>query len=159
MRMIPLTQGKFATVDDQDYDWLMQWKWCAYHDKKSNTWYATARIDVTRRMMPMHRLIMKAPDGVEVDHKDRNGLHNWRDNLRECTSAQNKLNRGPFKTNTVGYKGVYRLYGKYRAKIGINKKQIHLGTFGTPEEAARAYDAAAKRLHGEFAYLNFPADR
>lgn len=157
MKSIPLTQGKFAIVDDQDYGFLMQWKWCARHDKKSDTWYAVSRISGNQRMVPMHRLIMNAPEGMEVDHRDNNGLHNWRGNLRICTGAQNKYNRRPQKANPTGYKGVYLFEGKsWRAKIGFNKKQIHLGTFPTAEAAARAYDAAASKYFGEFAWLNFP---
>lgn len=103
----------------------------------------------------MHNQIMNPPKGMEVDHRDRDGLHNWRENLRVCTHAQNSMNRGP--SSVTGFKGV-RLYGskKYIAQIKFRKKFFHLGIFTEAEEAARAYDAAAKKFFGDFAWLNFP---
>jgi hypothetical protein len=152
VKIIPLSQGKRALVDDADYEYLSQWKWCF------GAGYAV-RTDRTGRekSVRMHLVIMNAPQGMEVDHRDGNGLNNQRHNLRLCTSTQNKHNRRPFKNNPTGYKGVYLFQGKYwRAKIAINKKQIHLGQFKTAIEAARAYDAAARKYFGEFAWLNFP---
>lgn len=160
MKMILLSQGKFAVVDDIDYEWLMRWSWCAVKSDKG-VWYAV-RTDRTGRekQVRMHREIMNAPDGIEVDHKDNDGLHNWRDNLRECTHAQNLSNRGLFSNSTTGYKGVsiFRQNGKvrYQAKIRVDGKLIHLGLFDTDVEAAKAYDAAAPQYFGEFARLNFP---
>lgn len=106
----------------------------------------------------MHREIMRAPEGVLVDHRDGDGLHNWRENLRNCTDAQNKMNRKVISANnTSGYKGVSwsKKKRKWIAQSMINKKHIFIGHFSTPEEAARAYDEKARELFGEFARTNF----
>lgn len=157
MKSIPLTKGMIALVDDEDYEYLMQWKWLAKKDNKGN-WYA-CRVDESRRLIQMHRLIMSAPEGVKVDHKDGDGLHNWRENLRVCTNAENSRNRRINRNNTSGYKGVVLEHGKYRARIKIFYKIISLGTFQTAEEAARAYDRGALKYHGPFARLNFPQEQ
>jgi hypothetical protein len=157
MKSISLTQGKFADVDDEDYDHLMSRKWQARFDGKN--WYAVTRVG--SRRVSMHRMIMGIEDPkVEVDHRDGNGLHNWRGNLRVCTRAQNLSNRGVFKNNTTGYKGVVvaRSGNKnsYRAQLRFHGKLLYFGFYSTPEQAARAYDAAARKFFGEFARLNFP---
>jgi hypothetical protein len=160
MKEIKLTQGKVALVDDEDFEYLNQFKW---HAKKGcNTFYAKRSIKGST--LSMHSLIMKPPHGFEIDHKDLNGLNNQKDNLRICTRSQNQANRKKAKGNSR-YLGVCRLKGeiyngkKYRdtiiATINKDNKLIYLGSFKTEEEAAIAYDIAAKKLHGEFAYLNF----
>lgn len=162
MKEIPLTQGKAALVDDADYEWLMAMgKWYAF--KHRNAWYA-ARMEVAgnkKKPIRMHRQIVSAPANILVDHEDGNGLNNTRSNLRFATNAQNGMNRGPQVNNTNAYKGVS--FGKHhktwRAQIQINGTVKHIGTFATPEIAARAYDEAAKRYFGDFAWLNFPDSR
>tara|TARA_R110000824_G_scaffold396554_1_gene598108 strand:- start:1212 stop:1535 length:324 start_codon:yes stop_codon:yes gene_type:complete len=105
----------------------------------------------------MQRFIMDAPKGMQVDHINRNPLDNRKSNLRICTNAENSYNTGPQKNNTSGYKGVSwrKDAKKWTAYIGHAPKS-HLGYFDTPEEAAKARDAKAKELHGEYAHLNFP---
>jgi hypothetical protein len=94
MRKIPLTQGKFALVDDSDYAWLSQWKWHAHKDKNGRLWYAE-RIDRTRKpkIVKMHREILGTPKGLVVDHRNCNGLDNRRVNIHSCTAAENNLLR------------------------------------------------------------------
>lgn len=151
---IPLTQGKVALVDAQDYERVMQFNWAAVFD--GWTWYAiTTIIKPKRTSMRMHRFILSAPHGLMVDHKDRNGLNNTRDNLRFATASQNGHNAGISLRNTSGYKGVYKEDKKWIASITINRKQFIIGRYLTAEDAARAYDAKAKESFGEFARTNF----
>jgi hypothetical protein len=103
----------------------------------------------------MHETIKPTPEGMQTDHIDRNGLNNLEENLRNATNHQNSMNRGNF--GAVKYRGVaYDCRGYIKAHIQLSGKGIHLGYFKTEEEAAHAYDKAAKEYFGEFAYLNFP---
>jgi hypothetical protein len=161
MKTITLSQNKVALVDDEDYDFLNQWKWCAIKYKNGN-YYAVRHPEwdpITKKQITihMHRLIMNAPDSLEVDHWDSNTLNNQKDNLRLATHSQNQSNRGKTKRNTSGYKGVSlcKKTNKWRALIKFNKKSIHLGYFNNIIDAARAYDQKAIELFGEFAKLNF----
>ena len=159
-RLIPLTKGQFAIVDASDYEWLMQWKWHAF--ERPHTFYAARSgkmvNGVRGKYILMHRFIVNAPDGTEVDHWNRNGLVNTRYNLRFATDSQNQWNRGPLKKNKSGFKGItFRAAtGKWIVHISHHGRVEHVGVYKTPEDAARAYDSAALRLHGEFAHLNFP---
>lgn len=157
-RGIPLTQGHVALVDAVDYDWLMQWKWCV--QRQGKRWYAVTSIGGRnhRQRIQMHRLVMDAPDGLDVDHIDNNGLNNTRANLRLATRQQNMFNKPLTEANNSGYKGVYWHKHKmaWGASIQRDGKQISLGYFDSPEDAALAYDRAAIELFGEYAYLNLP---
>src|SRR5690606_9742185 len=154
-REIILNNGDRTIVDAADYDWLNQWKWSAR--KGSHTTYVQRRNPETKSTEYMHRLIMGAEKGQEVDHIDRNGLNNTRANLRLATSSQNKINQRLRRVNTSGYRGVYwhRRGKKWAAQIWVDKEVRYLGLFVGKEEAAKAYDAAAKQYHGEYAQLNF----
>jgi hypothetical protein len=140
MKKIQLTQGKFAIVDDADYEWLNQWKWYACAD--CNTYYAVraAYKDGKQTTVQMHRQILslKPSDPRQCDHRDGNGLNNRRKNLRIATHAQNQHNQKPQKGGTSIYKGVswHRHTAKWCARIGVNGQAICLGYFDSEIEAA-----------------------
>jgi len=159
MKEIKLTQGKVALVDDEDYDYLNQWKWHAVRIR--NTYYASRNspyINGRRKPIRMQWKIISVSKGLVADHIDGNGLNNQKSNLRVCTNQQNSFNhkRG---INKSGYKGVGYVDGLVRARICINGKLIHLGMYKNEIEAAKAYDSAAIYYYGEFAKLNFPMDK
>jgi len=153
IRLIPLTQGKLAIVDADDYDWLSKYKW--YGARAGGKFYACRSIK--QRTIGMHREIMGEPKGMFIDHRDGNSLNNRKSNLRICTPAQNVLNRGCMGGSS-GYKGVSSLkkLNKWKAEITFKGRRIHIGHFEDEIDAAKAYDKKAKELFGEFAYLNFP---
>lgn len=154
---ISLTQGKVALVDVEDYDYLNQWKWYA-HKNKNDMFYAIRKIKRygKRITIRMHREIIKPPDNMFTDHINRDSLDNRRSNLRICTYSQNRMNSKKNKNNTSGYRGVdwHKIAKKWRACIRINKKNKFLGYFNTKEQAALAYNGAAKKKFREFANLN-----
>lgn len=159
MKKIKLTQGYVTFVDDIDYEYLNQWKWYVRHFK--NTSYAVRNIrkeDGKQTAILMHRQILNTPKGMEVDHKDHNGLNNQRYNIRDCTKSQNQINRKPVgKSRYMGVsiesKGSHK--GRIRAQIRINGKVINLGFYKSEYQAALVYDDYARIYYGEFANLNF----
>ncbi len=149
MKLIPLTRGLFAMVDDKDYEDLSKHKWFARHSK-GGVFYPSRMIgdDVEH----MHRRIMNCPEGFEVDHRDLNPLNNQRSNLRICTRSQNRANVRAYRGSKLGVKGVYLHKGFYEAKIQINKIPIHLGCYRDLESAVKARRAGEVKYHGEFAF-------
>jgi hypothetical protein len=149
--VVPLANGKYAYVDPEDFDRVMNhlWRTCVQRDVT----YAESAIDGHR--VRMHNFILGPVEG-EIDHKDGDGLNNRRSNLRPTTHSQNIANQRMRKTNTSGYKGVSRDKKGWQVVIGHEGKQYRIGNFSTKIEAAQAYDNAARRLFGEFASLNFP---
>lgn len=160
MKEIKLSQGKVALVDDEDFEYLNQWKWAAY--KSKNSFYA-GRAEMKNgkcKTILMHRVILKITEKkIFIDHRDRNGLNNQRYNLREATHKQNQSNAAPLIGKISKYKGVTYNRDKGRKKRWVanifpNGKTVHIGHFLTEEEAALAYNKKAIEIQGEFAYLN-----
>ena len=154
MKKIKLTQGKYAIIDDKDYEELSKHKWYAAFDLRVKKYYARRRVSGTSTKLNMHRFILNTPKGMFTDHINRNTLDNRRKNLRTCTSNQNAYNSEKPSCNTSGYKGVTFKYKKWQVIIKASGKQIYLGRFTNKEDAARAYNNGAKKHHGEFACLN-----
>lgn len=157
MRNIPLTQEKFAIVDDEDFNWLNKQKW-AVHKIYKSIYYATSKIE--GKSVRMHRLILglKSGDGIKTDHRNGSGLDNRRCNLRKCTNAQNGYNQRKLQRKTSSkYKGVHKPLksNKWVASIKFNYKNIYIGQYDNELNAAKAYDKKAKELFGEFACINF----
>lgn len=161
MKMIPLTQGLVAQVDEEDYQALSVYTWCAHKDHKQDTWYAQrqVRLEGAQRQTTvlMHRVITRAPNGVPVDHRSGDGLDNRRANLRLAGDGGNQQNRRRNRRATNAYKGVtfHKKTQKWQAQIRHQNRTHYLGLHRTPEDAARAYDCAARELFGEFARPNF----
>lgn len=158
MREIPLTQGKVAIVDDEDFERLSQWKW--YYKASNLTGYAARDVTVEgkRVRIKMHRIIMNPADDEEVDHIDGDGCNNQRHNLRVCTHQENCCNNRRATGEGATYRGVRYESGRWRAAISSGDSVKSLGSFLTEEDAARAFDSDAHQRYGEFAKLNFPDD-
>ena len=160
MKEIPLTQGRVALVDDEDYEWLNTKRW-HLHSGGGKQWAASW---IDGKFTLMHRLILYTPKGFVVDHKDGNGLNNTRSNIFVCSRRHAQHNRIPSNSKS-GYLGVTYIDGRrkpWRAKIGWvvggSDKKIHLGYFEKWRDAARAYDVAVFILYGEGATRNLPSE-
>lgn len=163
MKQIPLTQGLFALVDDEDYDKVNKYKW--YADKSFYTYYALRKltVDGKRIAISMHRTIYGDFVGVHIDHKDGDGLNNQKSNLRFCNGTQNNANKrkAPRQFTSI-YKGVHK-HKKYTkrpwlALIRTKEGCQRIGCFADEADAARAYDKEAIRIFGEYARTNFPRE-
>lgn len=161
MKEIPLTRGKVAIVDDADYEELAKHRWYAVpKSKRGHLWYACRGKGPqgAQKKIYMHRTIMGFPDSF-IDHINRDGLDNRRENLRTTDQTLNMANQAKFPGTSSKYKGVYYranrdawiAHIKHKEKTG---KQIRIGYFKSEDEAALAYNAAALELFGEHARLN-----
>ncbi len=153
---IPLTQGKFAIVDKEDFPWLNKWKWYYKDGYAARNSKGNSR-KIKRTTIRMHREIIKAEKGQDVDHINLDRLDNRKSNLRICNNFGNARNRCKYANNTSGYKGVYfeKESNKWKAQIVFKNKKINLGRYTNPREAAIVYDIAAEQLFKEFANTNF----
>jgi hypothetical protein len=154
MRTIPLLNSdQVAVVDDADYPRLSVHRWYL------SAGYArrTVKSAGHTRNIAMHAEVLGTGPGVEADHKDLDKLNNQRGNLRPCTRSQNEAAK-PKCAGKSRFKGVYfdTCKGRWRAMVQRDGRQSHIGYFRSEEDAARAYDARACELFGEFARPNFP---
>jgi hypothetical protein len=154
MAFVPLTQGYEAVIDADDVPIVSSWNWYAL--TRSNTVYAVRNLPNNKGIISMHRALLGFPVGMEVDHRDRNGLNNTRrgesGNLRVASHAENMRNQGLRADSTTGFKGVslHKPTGRYHAYIWVDGKRKSLRYHDTAEQAHKAYSAASLDLHGAF---------
>jgi hypothetical protein len=155
IKLIPLTQGKFATIDEGDFAYLNQWKW---HFSRG---YARRSINVERftggahhtKTVSMHRQLL-GDESSQIDHANHDGLDNRRSNLRPCSRTQNQQNRKVHYNKR--FKGVnwHKQIGAWQVSIRVDKKLKHIGYYGDEIYAAKVYNKMALKYFGEFARLN-----
>jgi len=152
MKILPISGGQQVLLDDGDFEALSKFRWTA--QKRKHTFHA-ARYE-GKKYVYMHRLLVSAGPGEQVDHKDGNGLNNQRDNLRVATRAQNQMG---YRHDCVqrGSRGVYwhKAAKKWMARLVHNQKGVYLGLFNNKADAQQAYNEASQRLFGDFAQRNF----
>lgn len=150
-----------CVIDKEDWETVSNYRWSCTdsrnHPSEPPRLYAVATIK--GKHVRMHRMLLGVSRSSLVDHENSDSLDNRRSNLRVATTSQNLANSGKRRGGKNPYKGVEFHYGKWRAVLGVNSKKQFVGRFDTPEEAARAYDAAAIAAFGSFARPNFPASR
>ena len=162
IRRIALTRGLEATIDEDDYDLVKERTWHALAASNRKGWYAATNMPVGRcqyKIVRMHRLILGIKDGRLVDHRNRDGLDNRRDNLRIANHTQNRANaigRGVSPYRGVTYEPKRNSARPWVANLWSGRRVKRLGCFETQEEAALAYNVAARDAFGEFAFINIP---
>lgn len=153
---IPLSQGKFALVDREDFIRVAEYQWHVAKKVVAGREYFYAKTNIDKKTVWLHRFILNVSCGILVDHRNRDGLDCRRSNLREATYQQNRANARYTKSKYVGVTEMPN--GRFRARIQrpVNGKRVsfHLGYFDTAKEAAKAYNVRAKQEYGEFAVLN-----
>lgn len=166
MKEIILTRGQAALVDDDDFDYLSQWKWNAYRRDERCTYYAVRSCyeGGKKKTLRMHNVIFQRHNPTpytELDHIDRNGLNNTKSNLRACTRSENLFNRRNFGALPKGIrlqKSTYtdsenktRIYTKYQARINVNGRSIFLGNYSNLDDAINAYAEASEKYYPNYA--------
>lgn len=154
MKIIKINQNKEIIIDDEDYEWAMQWKW--HYSAR----YVNRDVVRHKKQVKLHRELLKKYnkniEGMEIDHINGNTLDNRKENLRIVTHQQNMFNQKKPSNNTTGYKGVgfdktgHFRNKKWRASITINGKWKNLGRFTTREEAAQVRIQAEEKYYGEY---------
>ena len=160
-KLITLTKGKFAIVDDEDYDFINQWKWHIASGYATRSKYlGIINGKKMTKAIIMHREINKTPEGMDTDHINMDRLDNRKSNLRNATRSQNFMNKKSKTNSSSRFKGVfwYKKYNKWQSALKINGKIKFLGYFIDEVSAARAYNEAAVKYFGEFAQLNMIED-
>jgi hypothetical protein len=159
-RRIYLGEGRFTIVEPRDFYWVNKFHWgLKGNSERSYAIRLVSTSDNNVKYLSLHRAIMGSPKGLLVDHKNRNRLDNRRANLRIATNSQNQFNKSKTRRKTASrFVGVtfVKSIGRWRAQIMLDRKNIFLGNFENETEAAKAYDSAAIKYHGEFARFNFP---
>jgi len=155
MKEIKLTHGQVALVDDEDFEYLNQWKWCAHETKYGSYAKRTTGKNPTKSFR-MHRVILGAKKGELVDHRNHKTLDNRRENIRICTKSQNCQNQRNRKNTSSHYKGVgYKKKDrKWSSGIKLDGIFTSLGYYDTELEAAIIYNITCRRYFGEFALPN-----
>lgn len=154
MKIIKLSKKYETIVDDEDYEYLNQWKWYTFKSRP-NLIYVTRRIN--NKTIYLHRFILNITNkNTIIDHIDGNPLNNQKSNLRICTQSENMQNARKHKNCSSKYKGVCwdKNRNKWIVNLDINKKRIHIGRFNLEKDAALAYNKAATKYFGSFAKLN-----
>jgi hypothetical protein len=153
MKFIELTKGEQAIADDEDFEFLSQWKW--YFDRYA---MRNERVNRGQRKVLMRRVIMNTPEGFETDHINRNKLNNRKANLRICTTFENQANKKKSLNKSSIYKGVSKLKDKWISQVVCGKRLTFIGLFNQEHHAALAADLWNRDLYGQFARTNFKAD-
>lgn len=152
MKRINLTNGGVTQISDKDHKNVSKFKWFLHRGADNKDY-----VKRTKDEAPLSRFIMNPEKGMIVDHIDGNTLNNTRENLRICTPAENSRNSILYETNTSGFRGVVwrKEDKKWSARITVNYKRKFLGNYESIVDAAKAYNEAARKYHGEFAKLNY----
>ena len=162
-RRIRLSGPRYAKVDPEDYEWVSGYEWFG-HGRGRHIYakrFGREGKAGEPALVSMHREIVNARRGIIIDHINRDSADNRKANLRQATHGQNQANKAKNHVNPSSrYKGVSLTKGvckrKWRARIQVNRRMIPIGSFESEIDAAKAYDKAAKKYFGEFAYVNFP---
>ena len=147
---IELTQNQFALVDDRDFEYISQWKWGAWWNPETGSFYARRNYRNIKTYL-MHRVIANTPKGMICDHINHDTLDNRRCNLRNVTPSQSNMNRKP-KYNSLGEPNIRPMGNGFEVRMNINKIPIICKTFPTLEEAIQVRDGLIRKYHKEFSF-------